>query len=290
MSIVVITIPGDAQKHFVNTLHRETRGGVKLVIVQKPRRLSLGGRLLRFCRRAGFPGVITEAWYALLLRLSPRMRGVLTYFQVPPGHTQEEYLPRVMWADSVNSDAVYDALKAVSPSILAVWGSAILEPRIIAAARTAVNLHFGHSPQYRGALANQHAVLNAEYALVGATIHHVRDTVDGGDILEQLRLDLALPPHEAFALLTKGARRRFVDVVKKLHQGESIAVRTQDTPGSNVMLLRQWLPSVRYATARRMQALERAHPSYVEPAPRRGRVAALGLAAAALSGLVLCLV
>ena len=284
MSIVVITIPGDAQKEFVNALHADTQGGIRLVIIQKPKCHSFMERLKRFYHRTDFPGVLMEAWYALLLRLSPQVRRALGYFQVPHVRTDERYSPPVMWVDSVNEDAVYEALKLISPDVLAVWGSAILERRIIATAKTAVNLHLGHSPQYRGALANQHAVLNEEYALIGATIHHMRATVDGGDILDQLTIDLSRPPHESFPALTTQARQRFIDVVRKLNAGETLPVRTQDTRNSNILLLRQWIPSVRYTVGKRILALEKTYSSYVKPVRMRYQLAVLGLVVVVLSG------
>lgn len=265
-------------------MHKETQGGVALVIIQSPRRYTLLERASRFYRRTGFPGIFIEAWYALLLRLNPQVRSALGYFQVPHASLEEDYLPPIMWADSVNGDAAYKALAAISPDMLAVWGSAILEPRIVATAKMAVNLHFGHSPQYRGALANQHAVLNREYALVGATIHHMRDTVDGGDIVEQLTLDLSLPPHQAFPAFTRRVRQRFVEVLKRLHEGEDLPVRRQDTRNSNILLLRQWLPSLRYAVGKRILALEKAYPTYVQPKRTKYRLAVAALIAAALSG------
>lgn len=284
MSIVVITIPGDAQKEFVNALHRGTEGGVALVIIQHPKASSIVTRILRFCRRAGFPRVFIEVWYALLLRLRPEVRKALGYFQVPAERSQKSYEPPVMWTDSVNADAVYRKLQAISPDLLAVWGSAVLDPRIIATAQMAINVHFGHSPEYRGALANQHAVLNGDYALIGATIHHMRDTVDSGDILEQITIDLAQPPHVSFPAFTTRARERFIEILSRLHAGEKLPARAQEPRESRILFLREWVPSVRYAVGTRILALEEAYQASAKQGLRGHRLAALGLIAIALSG------
>ncbi len=259
MSIVIITIPGDAHREFVNTVHRRTNSGVKLVIVQKPKQLSFIKRVILFCKKAGFPNIFLEAWYAILLRLNPEIKKALRYFHTPKDGSEEDYLPPVLWTDSVNSDPVHEALQRVSPDVLAVWGSAILEDRIIATAGVAINLHLGHSPEYRGALANQHAVLREDYRRVGATIHHIHSKVDGGDILKQLTLDLSKPPQESFGTLTREARKHFIEIVSKLEAGETLPVRAQEGRDSNVLLLRDWAPSLRYAVGKNVLNFEKGY-------------------------------
>ncbi len=256
MSIVVITIPGNAQREFVNALHAETKGAVKLVIIQVPEQVPLKERITRFYRRTKDSSFLKEMWYALLLRLSARTREALSYFQAARSDKGGDYQPKIMRTNSVNSDEVFQELQSLAPTVLAVWGSTVLEPRVLATAKSAVNLHFGLSPHYRGALANQHAVLNDDFAHVGATIHYIDSLVDGGDILDQVRIDSTLPPREAFRGLTTDAPKHFIEVIKKLYAGETLPVRVQDTRDSKVLLLRQWLPSKRYAVGTRITALE----------------------------------
>jgi folate-dependent phosphoribosylglycinamide formyltransferase PurN len=252
MSIVVITIPGNAQKDFVNSLHRETNGAVELVIIQLPKRASLFERIVRFYRAAKKTHFVKELWYALLLRLNPRLRKALSNFQAKGTDPGEAYLPKVMRVDSINSDEVFRTIQSISPDVLAVWGSTVLEPRLLSVARHAVNLHFGISPHYRGALANQHAVLNGDYAHVGATIHYMADKVDSGRVLDQYRISPALPSEESLSRLTTIAPRRFIDVIKKLHAGENLPARTQEARKSQVLLLRDWVPSMRWAVGSRL--------------------------------------
>lgn len=256
MSIVILTIPGSPQKAFVNAVHEKTGGAVELVIIQSPKRVSVAGRLLRFYKRLGGSSLFEELWYALLLRFQRDVRDVLSYFQAPDTGSREAYKPKVLYTDSVNSDEVHAVLKSISPEVLAVWGSTVLKPHILNTARKSVNLHFGHSPHYRGALANQHAILSGDYSRVGATIHYINGTVDGGDILDQVVVDVSKSPRESFTHLTSEAPQRFAQVIQKLHEGEELPVRAQDTTESRVLLLRHWTPSVRYAAGKRILALE----------------------------------
>lgn len=257
MSIVIITIPGNAQKNFINTLYRKTKGGVKLVIIQNPKKQSFFKRLIRFFSSIKLSNIFREIWYALKLRLDPRIKKALSYFQAPNIDDKSIYLPEVIWTDSINDDIVYEKLKIISPKVLAVWGSAILKQHIIDTAKNAVNLHFGHSPQYRGALANQHALINEDYKYIGATIHYMRNIVDGGDILEQLTLDTKYPPSKSFPALTTQAYQRFIDVIKDLYEDRKLPVRTQNTEQSKILFLSQWIPSLRYKVGKKILELEK---------------------------------
>ncbi len=193
MSIVFITIPGEAKQLFANTLHKNTGNGVELVIVQKQKPLSLFERLLRLIRRVGILNVPREVWFGFLLRLNGT-RHALEYFRAHTVPALEPIIPKTMEVDSVNSDEVYATLKKISPDLLVIWGSALLEPSILKTAKHAINLHMGYCPHYRGALANQHAMLRDDVSHIGATIHFAEERVDAGDILATITPDLTMPP------------------------------------------------------------------------------------------------
>lgn len=252
MGIVVITIPGEIKREFVNTIHQKTGGNVDLVIIQNPKRRSLWARLRRL-RKNVSGRLFMELWYAFVLRINARYRDALEYFRgYDVTTTHSSYLPRVLEVDSVNNEDVYAELKKLSPDLLVVWGSTLLQPRILSTAKQAVNLHLGFCPFYRGALANQHAVLREDFSRLGATIHFINHRADAGDILRIVAPPLAGAPKEFFRELNTKAWHDYVDIVTRLWNKEELPRKSQDVSISKVMLLREWTPSVRYKVAKRV--------------------------------------
>lgn len=258
MGIVIVTIPGDAHRAFANALHERT-GAVDLVIIQRPKSSSIGESISRLAANVGWKNVPRELWYAAHLRLDRRLRDALSHFR--HGHVAHEhaYLPPTLEVDSVNGPESREVIARHAPDLLVVWGSAILAPATHAPARRAVNLHFGNAPYYRGALANQHAVLDGAYDRIGATIHYLNGKMDAGDILEIITADQAKPPKDLFHALTSTARERYVDIVARLHAGEELPVIKQEGAEPRIMRLKEWTPSTRYLTGKKVLAWEAMH-------------------------------
>ena len=258
MSIVLVTIPGDAKREFANTLYRKTNGGLDLVIIQKPRKRSLMERLARRYKHKGLRA-IKEVWYTLLLYLNSRLRDTLEYFRenTLSDSPREPHKTRVVEVESVNSDDVYNMLQELAPDILVVWGSSILEPRILKTAKKSVNLHFGLCPHYRGAVANQHAVLSDDFSRIGATIHYINGTADAGDILATLSADTNKPPRELFRDLNDRALAEYVEIVTQLHTGKELIATKQDVSDNSVLFLKDWTPNLRYKLGKKILEWEK---------------------------------
>lgn len=257
MSIVFITVPGDEKRMFANALHKKTNGHVKLVIIQKPQpKQSFIKRLKRLYNRVGWRNLPREFWYALLLRLNGAKKA-LEYFRGYTISGPREYVPKFLEVDSVNSDEVYEIVKKISPRLLVIWGNTVLSPRILETAGSAINLHMGYCPLYRGALANQNAVLNNDIEHIGATIHYAVEKVDSGDILQRLSADQTKTPKEMFQDLNDKVVSSYLEITTKIFTGERIMASPQDISQSKNLLLRQWVPSVRYAVGSRLLQLEK---------------------------------
>ena len=254
MGIVVITIAGASKLAFANALHKKTHGGVKLVVVQKPRRVSLRNRFNRTKKMLRDGTFLREVLYAILLYLSPKARSTLAYFREISCSLNEkkDNLPKVLEVDSVNSDEVYAELKKISPKLIVIWGSKILRPRVLETAKCSINLHIGKCPHYRGTLANQHAVLDGDLSNIGATIHYVAPEVDSGDMISVIEADLSKPPEKLFRDLIKKAQKSYLEIAVRLFNGEQIRGKKQSTKIGKMMLLKQWTPEVRYKVARRV--------------------------------------
>lgn len=255
MGIVIVTIPGDAHRVFANTVHERT-GAVDLVIIQKSKRPPLFQSLRRLAAHVGWTGIPRELWYALLLRLSRNTREALGYFRHVQLKDGSGYLPPILAVDSVNDPVAREAIARHAPELLVVWGTGILAPETHAPARRAVNLHFGNAPYYRGALANQHAVLDGTYDRIGATIHYVNGKMDAGDILAVIPADTTMAPRELFHHLMNTAREQYVDIIARLHAGEAVPVTAQEDAEPRIMRLKEWTPSMRYLVGKKVRAWE----------------------------------
>jgi methionyl-tRNA formyltransferase len=159
-----------------------------------------------------------------------------------------------MIVDSVNSEEVYEVVQAIKPDLLVVWGSTILHRRLLAVAGKAINLHFGLCPYYRGAVANQSAVLLDDFERVGATIHYINGKADAGDIIATETLNQSLPQHQQFCDLNDRAIATYLKVISEFVQGVCPSGEPQDISESYNMPLREWQPSVRYVVGKKVQA------------------------------------
>ncbi|MEX0932307.1 MAG: formyltransferase family protein, partial [Parcubacteria group bacterium] len=122
-----------------------------------------------------------------------------------------------------------------------------------------VNLHFGLCPHYRGALANQHAVLRDDISKIGATILYINGKPDTGEILSTISACHTLPPKELFQDLNERASTRYLEVVKRLHAGEEWTTTSQEMKSGANLLLKHWTPRMRYNLGKKIVEWERRH-------------------------------
>ena len=201
----------------------------------------------------------SELWYAFLLRVSPDMRRTLEYFRASDLACDFDYktLPNILEVDSINSDEVHQLLLKMAPELIVVWGGKIMDARIIATAKQTINLHIGRSPMYRGVLANQHAVLDGDFAHIGATIHYVVPEVDAGDVIQILEPDLSKKPRDLFTDLYDRAQAACLAIAARMHTGEQLLGYMPEGEQKGIMLLKHWTPQVRYKVAKRMYEWDR---------------------------------
>ncbi len=257
MGIVFITIPGEAKRAFANSLHEKTGGAVDLIIVQKPKRVNVIESVLRLAKTVGWLNLPRELWHGLLLRLDGT-KEALEYFRAHTPLAGGEYVPPFIEVDSINSDKVHELLKRISPDLLVIWGTTVLEDRVVKTAKKAINLHLGYCPHYRGALANQHAVSRGDMSRIGATIHYVERKVDAGEILAVVAADHLKSPKDLFRDLNDRVMALYLDIATRLHHGEHIAGIPQDTSRAENFLLKHWTPTKRHLVGQKILAWERA--------------------------------
>lgn len=120
-----------------------------------------------------------SAWFAAdeALRVAPHA----VAFRVPPG--------------GCNAPEAVDAMQALAPEVVLVFGTGILKRGLIDAfPGRIINLHLGLSPYYRGAGTNFWPLVNGEPEYVGATIHYLDEGIDTGAILAHVRPQVL--PHD----------------------------------------------------------------------------------------------
>jgi len=261
MGIVIITIPGEAKRAFANSLHQLTGKGVDLVVIQKPKanHYSLFQRLKRLYKSVGLVALPTEIFYAILLRLNESTRKTLEYFRERSGiisSLEPNYIPQTMETISANSEEVYRNLQALSPDLIVIWGNTIIKPHIIKTAKRAINLHMGLCPYYRGAIANQYAVIERHPAHIGATIHYAVEKVDAGNILTTITVDTSKPPQTLFRELNDRAEKGYLDIASRLYAGENLPHKAQDTSEGKNFRLKDWTPKTRYNLAKQIRKWE----------------------------------
>ncbi|MDO8600900.1 MAG: formyltransferase family protein, partial [bacterium] len=119
------------------------------------------------------------------------------------------------------------------------------------------NLHMGFAPHYRGAIANQFAVLRGDHSRIGATIHYAEEKVDAGKILAVISADATKPPRELFRDLNDRAHARYLEIAEGLFRGEDLPATAQDISRGELFRLRDWNRETRYKLGRKMLQWER---------------------------------
>ncbi|PIP55523.1 MAG: hypothetical protein CO183_00495 [Candidatus Zambryskibacteria bacterium CG_4_9_14_3_um_filter_42_9] len=258
MGIVLFTVPGEAQMRFANSLYRQTGGGLSLVIVQKTKKKSFLQRTFRFFRRNSWHTFL-ELWYALLLRKEHQVRGALEYFREidPMDNSENSSKFKILEVESVNTDAVYEIIRKISPRLIVVWGGPLLKPNIIKNAQRAINLHFGLCPYYRGALANQHAVMRDDFSKIGATVLFINGKPDAGEIVATVEADTSLPPRELFLDLNNRAAAKYLEVATKIYLGKTVQAVSQEAVKNKTLLRKSWTPKTRYMLGKKILEWEK---------------------------------
>lgn len=258
MSIVFITIPGEQKKQFANELNQITGGGVSYVIIQKTRRVSMLEKFKKLLKTVGWKNILKEFYFVVYIRLHADYRNYLKYFfNWTKKGAVENFQPKVIEVDSVNSDEVYKLLQEIKPKLIVVWGSNILQSRIFKSAENAINLHMGLGEYYRGAVANHYAILEDKREAIGAMIHKIDEKTDTGDIYKTISADLNLPPKELFIKLNDQAFAELLDISNRLMRGGDLQSRHQDLSKSKNILLREYIPSRRFVVAKKLKEWER---------------------------------
>jgi methionyl-tRNA formyltransferase len=93
---------------------------------------------------------------------------------------------RVIEVPSVNSDATICELQRLSPSVVIVNGTRIIQDKILKSVDAVfLNTHAGITPMYRGVHGGYWALASRDPANCGVTVHRVDGGIDTGSIIAQ---------------------------------------------------------------------------------------------------------
>jgi len=130
---------------------------------------------------------------------------------------------RVIRVAGINSPEAHDAVAAINPTALLVYGTVIVRDEMLERATDiAFNLHTGMSPRYRGTECTSWPLVNGEPEYIGVTVHECKAAVDGGPIFSCTRspLEPGDGVHEVFARAVAEGAERYVEVVRRYMHGE----------------------------------------------------------------------
>jgi len=94
-------------------------------------------------------------------------------------------------AGEINNVSVEIKLKELSPDYIFTFGCGLLKPSIFNIPRYGcINIHTGLVQYYRGVDSAMWAIIDNRFDLIGSTIHYIDNSIDGGDIVDQRKIDL----------------------------------------------------------------------------------------------------
>lgn len=183
MTVVCLTEDAPGLRYTVNVLHR--RHGVALVVLEDSKR----GLFWRDLRRFGIMETCYRAWL-VARRLWPtgRLAGLNDRVFGADWRALDPSI-RVLRTREINSPEVREALSRLRPDVVVCQGTTLVRPETITFVPTALNIHAGLSPYYRGSRCTEWAVATGDVGNIGVTVHALTRDVDGGAVLGQMRVD-----------------------------------------------------------------------------------------------------
>jgi folate-dependent phosphoribosylglycinamide formyltransferase PurN len=128
-----------------------------------------------------------------------------------------------------DADAV-EALRALAPDVVIVFGSGKLHPPVISVPAAAMlNLHGGNPEQYRGLDTHLWAVYHNDFDNLVTTLHHMDHELDTGDLIAQgqLRFRPGAELHELRSVNTETCVDLCIGALTSLSERGRVASRRQ---------------------------------------------------------------
>jgi len=183
--IVLLIDDSDLSRLIYHALASEFSIEAVIREAQVPRSIFLKRRL----KRLGWPTVLGQIVFAkcimpfLRLESSRRRAEILQQYGMDEAPIPAEH---VIDTESVNDAEVAALLQKLSPQVIVVNGTRILEEKLlIAVPGIFLNTHVGITPLYRGVHGGYWALASGDSEHFGVTIHKIDKGIDTGDIVAQ---------------------------------------------------------------------------------------------------------
>ena len=265
MKIICLIRPRPHTVYFTNAIHASK--GVSLVIVESREPVAPGTGHLSFLENLrkrvehdGFMGTLREhllyRWRQWQIggeekRAHAHRDACLTRFFGNKYRSLHSDIP-VLQVANINDDLVRDRLSREHPDIVLDHGTSIVRDTTLSPAPLTLNLHWGLSPWYRGALCTKFALLQRDPLNIGVTIHALTKNVDGGDVVGQERAMLSAD--DTAESINMQLTRRGTDIVLEalalLERGEKLPFHAQDLSQGLVTTASEWGPNQEEALQR----------------------------------------
>jgi folate-dependent phosphoribosylglycinamide formyltransferase PurN len=130
----------------------------------------------------------------------------------------------------LNDHKTIKLINKFNPTVIVIFGTSLLSSKYLELYPNQIlNLHVGLSQYYRGSSCNFWPIYNLEPQLLGATIHYVTNTIDGGNVLFQDSTELHKSDSQ-FVLMTKPiilGTKLMVEAIKRTSDNLTNQNRTQ---------------------------------------------------------------
>ena len=144
----------------------------------------------------------------------------------------ENFLPNTITLQykEASSKSIFLKIKNFIPDVMIVFGSSILKGDILSLLPGKfLNLHLGLSPYYRGSGTNFWPFVNKELEYLGATILHINEGVDTGDIICHVipTIELGDNVHTIGCKIIKDSVKTLSKIIHMIKNGNELAREKQ---------------------------------------------------------------
>ncbi|KAI9164091.1 Methionyl-tRNA formyltransferase [Paramyrothecium foliicola] len=149
---------------------------------------------------------------------------------IPVGHVSPE--PNLV-VDSVNCKEVWDAVEKWKPDLTIVSGTKYIGKKLNARGGLMINMHMGHLPDYKGNHCIFFALYDGAVDKVGATLHQLTPSLDGGDLLEKVSVPVFQDDNEEtlYTRCLETTIDRCMGHIERFLKGEKLVFLPQKAEG-----------------------------------------------------------
>jgi methionyl-tRNA formyltransferase len=204
MRVILITGDGLGHRYVANRMAREV--SLAGIIVDHGRNIRRVERMLRLIRKYSPAQLVSRVMWALISRIwrDKTASGRAMLAVLGPENCSHFSHPNLLHhVHGINTPEGIGAVSSLDPDVILVFGTGIVGKQVLSRARkTALNMHTGISPYYRGCDCYFWPLYNRELHMLGATVHECVREIDGGRIFATTGIELQ-PDDDLFMVFAR---------------------------------------------------------------------------------------